>query len=223
MPASAVAKLPYRVKDILGQKFGRLTVISFSHSQKFKAGTSAVWRCLCQCGKTVLIRGAHLRSGNTSSCKCANREKITKHGHSVGGKDGKSASSLYKCWSSMKNRCENRRCHNYSNYGGRGISVCERWRNSFANFLADVGPKPSPELSLDRINNNGNYEPGNVRWATASQQRLNTRRRSLTDEEVAKAIKLRQQDKTYKAIGELFGVGDRAVSSAIKREADKNA
>ncbi len=223
MPASAVTKLPYRVKDLTSLVFGRLTVIEFSHSQKYKGGARAIWKCLCRCGKTTFVRGGNLQSGNTTSCECAHRDKMTKHGHAASSRNGKPPSSLYSCWVSMKNRCESRQYHGYSHYGGRGISICERWRNSFVNFLADVGERPGPEYSLDRIDNDGDYEPGNVRWATARQQRRNSRNRFLSDEEIAKAIKLRQQGKTHKAIGKLLGVNETSIRRAIKREANKDA
>lgn len=95
------------------------------------------------------------------------------HGHTSNGR----ISSTYAAWYAMKGRCYNPRCAGFKNYGGRGIKVCDRWLNSFESFLADMGEKPSPELSLDRINNNGNYEPGNCRWATSSQQARNKRPR----------------------------------------------
>lgn len=222
--ASSPPAIPYRAKNLTGQTFQRLTVIEFSHSQKFDGGGAyAVWKCQCRCGKVVLAQASNLlRSKSESSCGCAIKDNKTKHGH-ASNKNGKSPSPLYKCWRSMKNRCENRQCRDYPYYGGRGISICERWRNSFINFLADVGEKPGSEYSLDRINNDGNYEPGNTRWATARQQRRNSRNRFLSDEEIVKAIKLRQQGKTYKAIAKLLDVGSTAIWRAIKREADKNA
>lgn len=98
------------------------------------------------------------------------------HGHWYTGVDGKRRCSReYRIWSLMKDRCFNQRSHAYGDYGGRGITVCERWRTSFLSFLADLGPSPSPEHSIDRIDNNGNYEPRNVRWATPAQQGANKR------------------------------------------------
>jgi hypothetical protein len=101
----------------------------------------------------------------------------TTHGATIGHKDGKRWPTEYTAWQRAKSRCHNPKDKSYPRYAGRGIEMCEKWRNSYEAFLADVGPKPAPHLTLDRINNNGNYEPGNVRWATWSQQRINSRPR----------------------------------------------
>lgn len=126
------------------------------------------------CSKGFTAKFSNVMSGNTASCGC--KMKIgnnLKHGHNRKGK----TSSEYRIWAGMIDRCENINTPAYSDYGGRGIKVCERWRNSFESFLADVGRRPSKNHSLDRWpNNNGNYEPGNFRWATQKEQCRNTRK-----------------------------------------------
>ena len=125
-------------------------------------------RVRCECGVEQDVRLSHLKSGASTSCGCYSRELNTKH--------GLSESPEYAIWVAMKQRCENESYPDFGNYGGRGIAVCSEWSASFAAFYRDVGPRPSPELSIDRIDNNGNYELGNVRWATRSQQQKNRRR-----------------------------------------------
>jgi hypothetical protein len=156
--------------DMTNAKFGRLTVVQRDNND---ARGQAKWRCLCACGVVVVVYGVNLRKGHTKSCGCLHDEVRVSAKTTHGGRDRPE----YEIWSSMKKRCGNQNHHAYSRYGGRGIAVCVRWGADFAAFLADVGPRPSPKHSLDRINNDGNYEPGNVRWATASEQAKNRRPR----------------------------------------------
>lgn len=211
MPVSTLTKIPRQVKNRIGQVFSRLTVISFSHT----IDGGAVWICRCICGTERGFRVGNLVSGCASSCGCWNREaiRIRKwiHGHKANGM----VSTEYTCWINMKQRCEDPKTAGYKNYGGRGISICNRWRNSFPNFLADMGLKPSPKMSIDRINNDGNYEKKNCRWATNSQQKRNTRW-SLSDKNIARAIKLRRQGKTLRKIGEILGVSSSSIWKATK-------
>jgi len=156
------------VRDRTNQTFGRLTVISQSGSAK----GGASWRCRCSCGNVVIVSASNLTTGNTKSCGCLGRENALTHGHAAHQR----TTPEYRAWLNMKTRCYNSKNNQWENYGGRGISICERWLHSFVNFLNDIGRKPNPELTIDRINNDGDYEPGNVRWATLSQQRQNRRR-----------------------------------------------
>ncbi len=162
-------------KDEAGRRYGRLTVLSKGpDGGKYDRSH---WLCKCDCGNTKVISQDALRGGGTMSCGCLIRdvvkERSTTHGETCEYSRG---SKEYKAWATMKWRCHNR---NNTRYGGRGISVCQRWLDSYVDFLIDVGRAPSPEYSLDRINNNGNYEPGNVEWSTRIRQANNTRRNRL--------------------------------------------
>ena len=165
--------------DITGQVFGRLTAVRPTRD----ANGYYAWYCDCDCGGNRITQVGYLRDGLVLSCGCLRSEYSringqmsssvkTIHGHntSVFG-----ASPTYRSWGSMKSRCMNPRAHGYKYYGGRGIKVCERWLHSFKNFLADMGERPDG-LTLDRYpDNDGNYEPGNCRWATWKQQAANRR------------------------------------------------
>lgn len=163
------------IPSLVGQRFGRLSPIE--EIRELKTSSHRFYRCRCECGKIVIVTQAHLRSGHSASCGCLlndiNRARLRTHGHTP--KSG--WSSEYRIWSGMKYRCMNVTCPAYKDYGGRGIRVHPQWISSFEQFFHDVGPRPSPRHTLDRINNDGNYEPGNVRWATWHQQRVNSRPR----------------------------------------------
>ena len=155
-------------KNLAGQTFESLSVLSISHKDSRGAYW---WNCRCICGKIYPILGDCLRNGRTKSCGCVGRQKqkkaVTAH--------GMHGTPEYMVWIAMKGRCINPKNENWKSYGGRGITVCGRWLKSFADFLADMGKRPSSLHSIDRKNNDGNYEPSNCRWATKSEQRLNQR------------------------------------------------
>lgn len=153
----------------VGERFGRLVVLS---------GQGKKRECLCDCGNTIKVgRTSDLTSGNTASCGCLRREVTRANRLKHGAASGTKVTRAYGVWQTMLQRCRNPRNHKWNDYGGRGISVCERW-NEFANFLQDMG-EPPIGLSIDRVDNDGNYEPGNCRWATSQQQAANRRRKNV--------------------------------------------
>lgn len=165
----------------IGYKSGELTVISVA-SHGHAKGTWA--KCVCSCGNATEINVWHLMNRKPQSCRpCANKKSIIKaqeawQKNGIHGNARKSGwTPEYRAYQCMLTRCTNRNREDWKWYGARGITVCERWRNSFVAFMADVGKKPAGGYSLDRINNDGNYEPGNVRWATHKQQATNRRKR----------------------------------------------
>jgi hypothetical protein len=152
--------------ELVGKRYNRITVSSFHGVRCNKS----LWNCVCDCGKELIVQGSHLIDGHTQSCGCLNKER-TSEASIVHGLTG---SSEYGAWSRMKDRCFNKNNPDYSRYGGRGITVCDRWKDSFENFYEDMGSCPEG-TSLDRIDNNGNYEPANCRWATQLTQMNNIR------------------------------------------------
>lgn len=158
-------------KDLSGVRFTRLVAIERIQS----LNSRAMWRCRCDCGSETVVRGTALTTGNSRSCGCLVRDSMAAIGRS-NATHGQSGTVEYNSWSAMLDRCYDKKNNRYRLYGAHGVVVCNRWRNSFENFLADMGRRPTAKHSLDRWpNTNGNYEPTNCRWATASQQNKNRR------------------------------------------------
>lgn len=187
--------------DLNGQKFGRLTVQA--RARNSRNGKTA-WLCLCACGKEPIVLGNCLCNGRTKSCGCLRRE-VSRTNQTVHGLRG---TPLYGAWVRMKTRCYNPKCREYPRYGGAGITVCDRWRHSYTSFLADMGERP-PSTSIDRIDNEGGYEPGNCRWASSIVQANNRRNNRI--------LEFRGDAKTIATWGRETGIKAQTIHMRITR------
>lgn len=186
-----------RRRDLTGQVFNHLTVIELGEPQ----GKVRRWKCICRCGKETQVPTYHLRTGGIKSCGCLQRESVVTHGQSYGAE--------YQAWKGIKRRCYSKKSRMYKRYGGRGITVCQRWRDSFANFFADMGKRPSAKHSIERIDNNGNYEPSNCKWATDAEQTRNTSRNVY--------VEFRGERLTVQDWAKRLGVTHGTLQNRIKR------
>jgi hypothetical protein len=174
-----------RFRDLTGQRFGRWLVVGLGEAIAYESAggiTDYFYRCVCECGKSGLVRRSNLRSGGSRSCGCLAAElaALRERTH------GYSGTRLYRIWVGIKQRCTNPSATKYEDYGGRGIAICARWRDGFEHFLADVGESYREHVrehgerrtSLDRIDGDGHYEPQNCRWGTPTVQARNHRPRA---------------------------------------------
>ena len=195
--------------DLTGQRFGRLVALSRAENTP---GGQAQWRCRCDCGADVTTRSAYLRRGGKRSCNCLRAETSIR---TAKGRLHPASPTLnwplYRTWRGMIARCEETSHKSYATYGGRGIRVCDRWRDSFSAFLADVGARPTG-TTLDRIDGNGNYEPGNCRWASSRTQGRNRRNRR-TIELDGKAVSVTEA-------AEILGVSKWKLFNGLRQKGD---
>lgn len=156
-----------KLLDLSGRVYGRLTVLCREGNLYGKVG----WKCKCECGNELIVAGADLKGRNKASCGCLKRDiaRLKNFSH------GMTETAEYRAWCKAKSRCTVESDPSYKNYGQRGIMMCPQWLNSFENFFADMGPKPDGNYSIERLNVNGDYEPGNCVWATQLEQSRNKR------------------------------------------------
>ena len=186
--------------DLVGQRFGRLSVMNVEP----RTGSGRAYlRCQCDCGNQIVVRSDGLRRGDNVSCGCKKVNQLTTH--------GLTKTPEHKVWCSMIERCHSPTHADFICYGGRGIAVCNEWRASFTTFLRDVGNRPTAQHSIDRIDNNDGYRPGNVRWATPAKQGRNSRTTKLTDVAVAEIRAVRGLI-SQSSLAAKFGVNRSTIS-----------
>lgn len=194
--------------DRTGQQFGYLIVLG--RAPNGKAGT-AMFYCRCKCGRETIVRSGALKSGNTKSCGCLNKELLskltTKRNTTHGMAKRKNQTKAYRAWAHMKERCGNPKDRAYANYGGRGISVCKSWL-TFENWYKDMGDPPSSQHTVERKDNNGDYEPGNCVWALKKQQANNTR--------VNRFLEFNGQRKTIAQWSVSLGINHKTLRTRIR-------
>lgn len=186
--------------ELAGQKHNKLTVLE-------KVGRNEIgvlWSCTCECGNVVVVAATHIKRGRVKSCGCL---KVEFGRNKATHRDTKSKE--YTTWCAIKKRCLNPNDSAYKNYGGRGITICDRWRDSYEDFLSDVGRAPSKHYSIDRIDNSGNYEPGNVKWSTMLEQSLNRRN--------TKYLTYNGTTKTVRECSEATGIPAPTIYNRLRR------
>lgn len=187
----------HRFRNITGQRFNQLTVLHFAGRD---VRGKLLWCCECDCGTRIVARGTHVTTGNTHSCKCKVLALHTTH--------GETHSAEYRSWQNIKTRTSNPNNLHYHNYGGRGISMCPEWKRSFSTFLADMGYMPGPGYTIERKDNDGNYEPKNCCWATRLEQAKNCRSNLL--------LTHKGQTKTAKDWARVVGLSPPTLYSRIR-------
>lgn len=209
MADSLIPRRGWRFKDLSGLRFGKLVALEALESRQ----GCWFWEFQCDCGKKTVKRGTQVASGKIHSCGCYRSQRLpgepdfapVKHGHTRRG----AFPPEYQAWTAMNRRCRDPKAAFLKDYGARGIRVCDRWARDYEAFLADVGPRPSPLHSIERIDVNGNYEPGNVRWATPTEQARNKRNNRV--------LELRGERRTLIEWSERAGMRRETVARRLAR------
>jgi hypothetical protein len=200
------------IRDLTGQRFSRLTVISLDPERT--ASGKARWLCRCDCGTELIVTGGNLCSGNSESCGCYSREVSA----TINKKHGMSYTKEFGIWLTMNQRCSNPAVLHYDRYGGRGIAVCDRWIDSFEAFYADMGPRPTTRHTIERRDNDKDYEPDNCYWATYAEQGLNKINTVRHPDGIPLAIKAREAGLSPKTVYARLWNGwtiERALSTPV--------
>jgi hypothetical protein len=193
-----------RWEDLSGKVYGRLTVVAFDHVTPYRHGTRTYWRCKCSCGTEKIIRSDGLKGGDNVSCGCKKVEQLTTHGDT--------GTPEHSAWLALFDRCRNPNNESFKDYGARGINICERWEN-YENFLADMGRKPTPKHSIERVRNNDGYQPDNCVWLPMREQSYNRRTTKMTVEKAA-AVRSRACE-SQRVLAEEFGVSQGTISRIL--------
>ncbi len=210
-----------RVIDLTGKRFGRWTVLRFTSRENRRT----LWLCRCDCGveRDVLALSLTRSDGNSRSCGCLAREESSLRAPSLAHGASRKTSPVhreYRIWKNMHSRCSTPSAKAFERYGGRGITVCDRWR-SFENFIADMGPAPTREHTLDRVDNVLGYEPGNCRWATQTQQQRNRTNNKLDEHRAAEIRSLVAGGMSHGSTAKRFGVSKKLVTEIVAGRAWK--
>lgn len=206
-------KTPPNFMDLSGLVFGRLIVVHRVPPEALygRKRWEPRWMCICVCGQQTIATSKRLLRGLKKSCGCLRREVTgycnKTHGQTIGGN-----TRLYRCWRDVVNRCTNPNVKCYPRYGGAGVVICDEWRNSFEAFARDVGEPPDDSLTIDRIDNDKGYEPGNCRWATRTTQSRNRRYCKLNAESAAEVRRRHDEGASYAALASAFGASKSTIA-----------
>jgi len=206
--------MPKKKKDLTGQRFGKLTIVSEAEKIVYKHGTAIQWNCECDCGAITKVRTSNLTSGTTTSCGCVHKAAVSNditHGLTRKGK----VVPEYWIWRGIKQRCLDIKHEHYENYGGRGITICDEWLD-FETFYKQMGARPSKGYSINRINNDEGYYPGNCEWTTQDIQMHNTRTNVFTEELVKQAREMYSNNYTTSEIAKALDTTYASTYAVVK-------